>query len=65
VLARTTLNAQQNLLLKFQRTNLVETTDNTESGGQADTIQNLNHYNPLVRVFALGKIKKTLLKFTA
>lgn len=64
VLARTTLNAQQNLMLKFQRTNLIETTDNTESGHDK-TITDLNHHNPLVRIFALGKIHRTLHKFTA
>lgn len=56
ILSQTTLNAQQKLLVKFQRSNLVETTDDEDTGGEMNTIKELNHPNPLVRVFALGKI---------
>jgi hypothetical protein len=50
--------------VNFQRANLVETTDNSEDADNLATIKDLNHANSMVRVFALGKIKRTLLKFT-
>ena len=51
-------------MMQLQRTNLVESTDNSEGSDYLELVKDLNHPNKLVRVFALGQVNKTLQGFT-
>ena len=46
--------------MQFQRTNLVESTDNSDEDHYLDLIKDLNHNNQMVKVFALGRINRKL-----
>ena len=60
VLYRAKLNTRQSIMMQLQRTNLVESTDNSEGSDYLELVKDLNHPNKLVRVFALGQVSKTL-----
>jgi len=64
VLYSAKLNTRQSIMMQLQRTNLVESTDNSEGSDYLELIKDLNHPNKLVRVFALGQVNKTLQGFT-
>lgn len=42
---------------------MVESTDNTDQSDYFDLIEDLNHPNKLVQLFALGQIKRTIMQF--
>ena len=42
---------------------MIETTDNSEVSDYYEMLEDLSHPNNMVRVFALGKIKRTLMDF--
>lgn len=54
------LNTRQSIMMQLQRTNLVESTDNSEGSDYLELVKDLNHPNRLVRIFALGQVNKTL-----
>jgi len=54
VLYYSTLNTRQSIMMQLQRSNLVESTDNSEGSDYLELVKDLNHKNKLVRVFALG-----------
>jgi hypothetical protein len=54
VLYYSTLNTRQSIMMQLQRSNLVESTDNSEGSDYLELVKDLNHPNRLVRIFALG-----------
>jgi len=64
VLYYSKLNTRQSIMMQLQRTNLVESTDNSEGSDYLELVKDLNHKNKLVRIFALGQINKALQGFT-
>jgi hypothetical protein len=60
VLYYSTLNTRQSIMMQLQRSNLVESTDNSEGSDYLELVKDLNHKNKLVRIFALGRVNKAL-----
>lgn len=60
VLYHSTLNNRQSIMMQLQRSNVVESTDNSEGSDHLELVKDLNHPNRLVRIFALGQVNKAL-----
>lgn len=66
VLMQSTLTRRQQLLLHFQRQNLLDTAeDSSEGDDQQAIIKDLEHEKPMIRIFALGKIQQVLREYEA
>jgi hypothetical protein len=50
--------------MQFQRKNLVESTDNSDESDHLNLMRDLDHDNKMVKVFALGSVKRKLQMFT-
>ena len=51
--------------MQFQRSNLVESTDNTQESDYLDLVKDLNHKKQMVRLFSIGKINRVLKDFSS
>lgn len=59
------LNQKARMLLRFQRTNVVETDSSSSDSddNQADTLKLMENRNPMLRLIVYGKLKRMMMSY--